>query len=448
MSLKRHSTRRPRSAAKRAAKPPASAPVRHDPAHDPGHVHDPAQVHDPAHAHGPAHVHGPAPAPFPSPAGEATLRAEQAGGTPPRATLPGALVEGPAPQGPLKEAPAGGDHPAPSSAEAGKDPGKGAGPDSGADPDTEPAPGTEAETETGTAPGDEAEAEAEADPGSTGHPHPLFDTAGEAFDALYAALSTPLAHQAYLLTGRRRLAKEAVERAFHLAWQHWPEVATDPDPAGWVRAAAHQYALSPWHRFRPAHRRPDRPPADRGLRRLLRSLLELPPAYRRTLLLYDGLGLDLPETAAETQASTPATANRVLHAREAVAFRVPELAAAATPEALSALLRRRLGDLVLAQPEGVVKLPGPRRVRTGGERRIRVWTRAAVSLTAVIVGATAFTLSTAPTRYIPPVSPGQRIGNVPLNSGPQRQGEVDVELHRKLLEEPVHGPERLVPEFR
>ncbi|MFK8909215.1 sigma factor-like helix-turn-helix DNA-binding protein, partial [Streptomyces sp. YS-3] len=254
--------------------------------------------------------------------------------------------------------------------------------------------------------------------------------------------------QTYLLTGRRGLAKEAVERAFHRAWQHWPEVATDPDPAGWVRAAAHEYALSPWHRFRLKHRRPDRPPADRGLRRLRRSLLDLPPAYRRTLLLYDGLGLDLPETAAETEASTPAAAHRLLHARKAVACRVPELAAAATHEELSQLLRQRLADLVLAQPPGVVKLPGPRRVRTGGERRIRVWTRAAVSLTAVIVGATAFTLSTAPTRYIPPISPGQRIGNVPLNSGPQRQGEEDVELHRKLLDEPVHGPERLVPEPR
>ncbi|OAR24428.1 hypothetical protein A8W25_18655 [Streptomyces sp. ERV7] len=199
---------------------------------------------------------------------------------------------------------------------------------------------------------------------------------------------------------------------------------------------------------RGGHRTGRAPPADPGLRTLLRALLDLPPAYRRTLLLYDGLGLDLPETAAETEASTPAAANRLLHAREAVAFRVPELAAVTGPEALSALLRRRIGELALVDPRTVTRLPGPRRVRTGGERRNRVWTRAAVTLTAVIVGATAFTLSTAPTRYIPPVSPGQRIGGVPLNSGPQRQSEEDVELHRKLLNEPAHGPERLVPEFR
>ncbi|MFI1175510.1 sigma factor-like helix-turn-helix DNA-binding protein [Streptomyces melanogenes] len=340
------STRRPRSAAKRAAKPPAGVPVRHDAAH--------------AHA----------PAPVPSVA-------------------------------------------------------------------TAPAPPADTD-ET-----DEASQEPPPRP-----PRPVFDTPGDAFDALYAAHSTALVQQTYLLTGRRRLAKESVERAFHLAWQRWPEVATDADPAGWLRAAAHEYALSPWHRFRRAHKHPDHPPADPELRTLLRALLDLPPRYRRTLLLYDGLGLDLPETAAETEASTPAAANRLLHAREAVAVRVPELAAAATPEALSELLRRRIGELALAEPPAVTRLPGPRRVRTGGERRVRVWTRAAVTLTAVIVGATAFTLSNAPNHYIPPIAPGQRIGDVPLNSGPQRHGEEDVELHRKLLDEPAHGPERLVPEFR
>ncbi|MFD9566762.1 sigma factor-like helix-turn-helix DNA-binding protein [Streptomyces sp. NPDC059994] len=354
------STRRPRSAAKRAAKRPATAPVRHDA----------------------AHTHGPAPVPVPSLAGAPPLPAE------------------------ADDA------------------------DDANDPDQTP------------------RVPAAPDPAPEPPARPLFDTPGDAFDALYAAHSTALAQQTYLLTGRRRLAKEAVKRAFHLAWQRWPEVATDADPAGWVRAAAHEYALSPWHRFRRAHKHPDHAPADPELRKLLRALLDLPPRHRRTLLLYDGLGLDLPETAAETEASTPAAANRLLNAREAVAVHVPELAAAATSEALSALLRRRIGELALAEPPAVTRLPRPRRVRTGGERRIRAWTRAAVTLTAVIVGATAFTLSNAPTRYIPPVSPGQRIGGVPINSGPQRHVDEDVELHRKLLEEPAHGPERLVPEFR
>lgn len=36
-----------------------------------------------------------------------------------------------------------------------------------------------------------------------------------------------------------------MERAFQLAWHRWPEVAVDRDPAGWVRATAYEYALSP-----------------------------------------------------------------------------------------------------------------------------------------------------------------------------------------------------------
>ncbi|MFB7594060.1 RNA polymerase sigma factor [Streptomyces sp. NPDC056160] len=150
-------------------------------------------------------------------------------------------------------------------------------------------------------------------------------TPAQAFDALYAFCSPALVRQAYLLTGHRERAREAVERAFQLAWQHWPKVANDRDPAGWVRATAYDCALSPWHRCIPRNRIPDPPPgpADRALQH---ALLRLPPSYRRTLVLYDGVGLDLPETAAETEASTPAAANRLMHAREAVAACLPELA--------------------------------------------------------------------------------------------------------------------------
>ncbi|SCE63251.1 helix-turn-helix domain-containing protein, partial [Streptomyces sp. OspMP-M43] len=148
----------------------------------------------------------------------------------------------------------------------------------------------------------------------------------EAFDELYARTAPALVRQAYLLTGRRALARESVERAFQLAWHRWPEVAVDRDPAGWVRAAAYEYAMSPWHRLRRAHRHPDAPPTEPGKRALFDALLDLPPAYRRTLLLYDGVGLDLPETAAETEASTPAAAGRLMTARAAVAERLPELA--------------------------------------------------------------------------------------------------------------------------
>ncbi|MHC3394098.1 sigma factor-like helix-turn-helix DNA-binding protein [Streptomyces lavendulocolor] len=261
--------------------------------------------------------------------------------------------------------------------------------------------------------------------------------ASEAFDALYAYAAPALVQQAYLLTGRRKLSREAVEYAFHLAWERWPEVAVDRDPAGWVRVATHEYALSPWHRLRRAHRHPDAPATDRAAQELHTALLELPPAYRRALLLYDGLGLGLPETAAETEASTPATGNRVLHARELLAERIPELA---DPRRL----HERLVAL-LAKGPAVVPAP-PRTVRTGSERRVRLWTRGAVALTAVVVAATAFTLATAPTAYQPPLAPGEPVAGVPALGGPQRLTPQDEALRDRLRAEPVSGPARLVPD--
>ncbi|MER8042414.1 sigma factor-like helix-turn-helix DNA-binding protein [Streptomyces sp. NPDC094032] len=261
-------------------------------------------------------------------------------------------------------------------------------------------------------------------------------TPEQAFDELYAYAAPGLVHQTYLLTGRRGLSREAVEHAFHHAWQHWPEVAVDRDPVGWVRAAAYEYALSPWHRFRRRHRHPDSAPTEASRRALLMALLELPPPYRRTVLLYDGLGLDLPETAAETEASTPAAGNRLLHARTVLGQRVPGLD---DPEAL----QRRLSALVAEAPTAT--LPAARSVRTGSERRTRMLTRAVFGVTAALIGVTAFTVSTAPTHYIPVNAPGEIVEGVPVRGGPQKLRPEDKELRDRLRAEPNPGPERLVP---
>ncbi|MFB7028790.1 MULTISPECIES: sigma factor-like helix-turn-helix DNA-binding protein [unclassified Streptomyces] len=263
-------------------------------------------------------------------------------------------------------------------------------------------------------------------------------TPEEAFDALYAHAAPGLVHQTYLLTGRRALSREAVERAFQQAWQRWPEVAVDADPVGWVRATAYEYALSPWHRLRRAHKHPDAAPAEAGRRgqELLSALLELPPPYRRTVLLYDGLGLDLPDTAAETEASTPAAANRLLHARTVLGGKDPDLA---EPEEL----HRRLNALVAEEPAAA--LPAARAVRTGSEHRTRTWTRAVVGVTAVLIAMTGFTAVTAPTRYVPVNAPGETVNGVPVRGGPEKLRPEDVELRDRLRSEPNPGPERLVP---
>ncbi|WP_409239240.1 helix-turn-helix domain-containing protein [Streptomyces sp. PA5.6] len=267
---------------------------------------------------------------------------------------------------------------------------------------------------------------------------PADQTPAQAFDALCALCAPGLVRQTYLLTGRRGLAHESVERAFQLAWQRWPEVAVDRDPAGWVRAAAYEYAMSPWHRFRPSQRHPDAPPAEPADRAFLDVLLSLPPAQRRTLMLYDGIGLDLPETAAETEASTPAAANRLLHARETIAGRLPDLA---DPEAL----HRRLAEVGKAEK---LRLPKADRVRTGSEYRARFWTRAAIAFTALIIGATALTLKNAPTHYEPPQAPGRAISGVPPRMGPGPLTYEDTTLREKLRAHLPNAQERLTPQAR
>ncbi|MGA5358875.1 helix-turn-helix domain-containing protein [Streptomyces purpurascens] len=260
----------------------------------------------------------------------------------------------------------------------------------------------------------------------------------QAFDALYAFCAPALVRQTYLLTGRRELARESVERAFQIAWQRWPEVARDRDPAGWVRAVAYECALSPWHRLRPRYRHPEPPPPDAFDRALMDTLLGLPPSYRRTLLLYDGVGLGLPETAAETEASTRAAVNRLMHAREAVAERLPELA---DPE----VLHWRLVELASTERLRAAK---PLVVRQAGERRARLWTRAAIAFTVLLIGTTVLTVRTAPTRYEPPVPPGETVQGVPPPVAPGPLSESERDLRSKLRKEQQKGPDRLMPQPR
>ncbi|MFI9826725.1 helix-turn-helix domain-containing protein [Streptomyces sp. NPDC051913] len=260
-------------------------------------------------------------------------------------------------------------------------------------------------------------------------------TPAQAFDALYAFCAPALVRQAYLLTGRRELARESVERAFQLAWQRWPEVAVDRDPAGWVRATAYEYALSPWHRFRPRYRHPEAPPADASDRALLAVLLRLPTPQRRTLVLYDGVGLDLPETAAETEASTPAAAGRLMNAREAIAARLPDLSDPAE-------LHRRLTGLASTER---LRAARPPVVRTGSERRARFWTRAAIAFTVALIGTTALTVRTAPTHYEPPIAPGAEIQGVPPRVAQGPLSDAEVELREKLRGGLTSGPQRVLP---
>lgn len=219
-------------------------------------------------------------------------------------------------------------------------------------------------------------------------------TPDDAFDELYAYAAPGLVHQIRLLTGRRGFAFEAVEHAFHHAWEHWPEVAVDPDPVGWVRAQAYEYAQSPWHRFRPALRHAEPEPADP----LLQALLALPATCRRIALLCDGLGLTVSQAAAETETSTAVTRDRLVRARVAIGQHVPELDH--DIEALKQTLR------TLVTEGASATLPSARSTRAGSDRRMRVLTRVVCALTAGFIAVVTFVAASTPTRNEEPHDPG------------------------------------------
>ncbi|SEG62532.1 DNA-directed RNA polymerase specialized sigma subunit, sigma24 family [Actinacidiphila yanglinensis] len=226
-------------------------------------------------------------------------------------------------------------------------------------------------------------------------------TPENAFDALYTHAAGPLLHQVELLTGDTVRARQSVAHAFDLAWQRWEEVAQDSDPVGWVRATAYEHALAPWQRWVPSwaggHRPRPRIPADP----LAAALLTLPPVRRKAVLLHDGLGLDLPATAAEAEAGEEAAAARIAGAREALTEAVPDLSAEALPVRLGALLDGGAGT----EPEPPDR---PEGVRDASRRGARRRTFGAYALTAAIAVATTAAVILTPAHQSSrrPVRPG------------------------------------------
>ncbi|MDX3071896.1 hypothetical protein [Streptomyces sp. MI02-7b] len=189
----------------------------------------------------------------------------------------------------------------------------------------------------------------------------LAEAAEAAFDTLYAHAAPALIRQAEVLTGNEELARYAVHRAFDRAWLRWPEVATDPDPVGWLRSQAFELALAPWQQLLPWHRTPRRARGD---------LQRLPRGARHAVLLHEGLGLGLRRTAAESMASTPTTAARIIRARDALG-----------EEAVAGLAG------LLNEPR-VPELPAEQ-VREMSEERLRHQTLGSVAATIVLVLLTA-----------------------------------------------------------
>ncbi|MFJ4435458.1 helix-turn-helix domain-containing protein [Streptomyces sp. NPDC088923] len=265
-------------------------------------------------------------------------------------------------------------------------------------------------------------------------PLPLPGPPEAAFAALYARAAPGLLRQAYLLTSRPHVALVAVLSGFRQAWERWPEVAGDPDPEGWVRAVVHESALSPWRGFGGRGRRAA--PADAGQAALAEALLRLRPPHRRVVLLHEGVGLDLPETAAEVEASTPAAARRLLHAREALTAHLPELVD--EPEQLTARLRAFLAEgEVPGRPTPPSAETALADVRLAGRAR----TGAALTLAGLLAATTLYAVAT--TDSTPPPPPATEVdGTLTPAQGPPHPPTAQ---DRPPAKGPGTGPGRLFP---
>ncbi|MCX4636711.1 hypothetical protein OG775_16500 [Streptomyces platensis] len=272
------------------------------------------------------------------------------------------------------------------------------------------------------------------------------EQAATAFDDLHTRHAAALAQQAYLLTGRPWLARRAVERGFRLAWQRWPEVAVDPDPAGWVRAAVYEYALTPWHQYCPGLR------TARGLRNtsaaepsaaepdhaLSAALLSLPAPYRRVLLLHDVLGLGPEETAAEIEASVPATTARLAHARERLAELLPGLGLGGQPPVRQGeILRARITALPDVAPTAPLTAED---VRSGSARSARRITRAAFGGTGLFALVTLVMMALTPAPYTPPER--HRATAAHTRTAPARDRGAEARDHRNAARDRKAARER------
>ena len=149
------------------------------------------------------------------------------------------------------------------------------------------------------------------------------------FDAFYTGAWGRLFGQAYVLTGDRESAQDLTQEALVRAWRHWDRITRYEDPEGWTRRVLHNLCIESWRRAN--RRRAVTPPAPSGPadvpvhhHELAQAMRSLPADQARALLLHDGLGMTVPETAAEIGAPEGTVRTWLHRARKVVAARIEQ----------------------------------------------------------------------------------------------------------------------------
>lgn len=133
------------------------------------------------------------------------------------------------------------------------------------------------------------------------------------FDAFYAATSSRLVRQIYLLVGDLAEAEDVVHEAYERAWRQWGRVVELDSPEAWIRTVARRLAISRWRRARNAttawRRRAGEataPAPSPDHVALVTALRRLPEAQRVAVILHHLADLTVEQVALET-GSTPST---------------------------------------------------------------------------------------------------------------------------------------------
>ena len=149
------------------------------------------------------------------------------------------------------------------------------------------------------------------------------------FDAFYRSSARRLYSQAYVLTGSREMAQDLTHEAFLRAWKHWPRIADYEGPEAWTRRVLHNLCIDSWRKSHPRVQwlpgamaaSVDIPTVHLHLAEAMRSL---PGQQARALLLHDGLGMSIAETACDLGVPPGTVTSWLTRSRKIVAAKLQQ----------------------------------------------------------------------------------------------------------------------------
>jgi RNA polymerase sigma-70 factor, ECF subfamily len=126
--------------------------------------------------------------------------------------------------------------------------------------------------------------------------------AEEAYDAFFHASWARLQGQAYVFTANHEQAQDLTQEALLRAWTHWDRISGYENPEAWTRRVLHNLCIQAWRKTQVRHlvsvhevATTVEVPDDHVL--LAEAMRQLGADQAKALLLHDGMGFTVTETA-------------------------------------------------------------------------------------------------------------------------------------------------------